>query len=124
LIAANRAGTAETMLDSPMTGVPVVYPDAPGAIAQKVFIGDADGTVWRFDLTDTNPQNWTGALFLDAYNQDVDKTNTAYAKCQPIQVPIVVATNRVGAFVVGIATGDQETYTATGLFYVSSATEK
>ncbi len=124
LVAANRVGTAETPLDSPMTGTPVVYPDAPGAIAQQVFIGDADGTVWRFDLTDSNPQNWTGGLFLDTYNQDVDKTNNAYADGQPIQVPLVVATDRVGAVVVGIATGDQETYTATGTNFVYSVTEQ
>ncbi|HEY2369098.1 MAG TPA: hypothetical protein VGH87_22030, partial [Polyangiaceae bacterium] len=124
LVDANRAGTTETALDSPMTGIPVVYPDSPGAIAQKVFIGDADGTVWRFDLTDTNPQNWTGKLFLDTYNKDVDKTNTAYSDGQPIQIAPVVATDRVGAVVVGIATGDQETYTATGTNYVYSVTEK
>ncbi len=124
LIAANRVGTNETLLDSPMTGKPVVYPDAPGSIAQKVFIGDADGTVWRFDLTDKDPKNWTGLLFLDAYNKDVDKNASAYQDGQPIQVPLVVATDRVGAVVVGIATGDQETFTNSGTNYVFSVTEK
>lgn len=124
LVSGNRAGTTETPLDSPMTGMPVVYPDAPGSIAQKVFIGDADGTVWKFDLTDTNPQNWTGGLFLDTYNTGVDKGSTPWLDGQPIQVPIVVATDRVGAVVVGIATGDQETYTASGNNYVYSVTEK
>ena len=124
LIAGGRVGLAETMLDSPMTGTPVVYPDTPGSVAQKVFIGDADGTVWRFDLTDTNPKNWTGLLFLDAYNKDVDASANAYQDGQPIQVPIVVATDRVGAVVVGIATGDQETFTNAGKNYVYSVTEK
>jgi type IV pilus assembly protein PilY1 len=124
LVAANLNGATQTMLDSPMTGTPIVYPDTPGSIAQKVFIGDADGTVWRFDLTDTNPANWTGLLFLDAYNQDVDKTSTAYEDGQPIQVPIVVATDRIGSVVVGIGTGDQETFTNTGNNFVYSVTEK
>jgi type IV pilus assembly protein PilY1 len=124
LVASNRVGLAPTPLDSPMTGVPVVYPDSPGAIAQQVFIGDADGTVWRFDLTDQNPQNWTGGLFLDAYNQTVDTSNTAYADGQPIQIAPVVATDRVGSVVVAIATGDQESYTATGTNYVYAITEK
>ncbi len=107
-----------------MTGTPVVYPDTPGAIAQKFFIGDADGTVWRFDLTDTNPQNWTGLLYLDPYNKTVDTSPTAWADGQPIQIPIVVATDLLGAVVVGIGTGDQETYTTTGTNYVYSVTEK
>jgi type IV pilus assembly protein PilY1 len=107
-----------------MTGTPVVYPDTPGAIAQKFFIGDADGTVWRFDLTDTNPQNWTGLLYLDPYNKTVDTSLTSWGDGQPIEIPIVVATDLVGAVVVGIGTGDQETYTATGNNYVYSVTEK
>ncbi len=123
LVDSNRVGAVETKLDSPMTGVPVVYPDSPGAIAQKVFIGDADGTIWRFDLTDANPQNWTGKLFLDAYNKTVDTSVTAYSDGQPIQVPPVVATDRVGAVVVGVATGDQETYTPTGKNFVYSIKE-
>jgi type IV pilus assembly protein PilY1 len=125
LIDANRVGSTETMLDSPMTGVPVVYPDTPGAIAQKVFIGDADGTMWRFDLTDTDPQKWSGLLFFDPYNQDVDKSATSYLDGQPLQLAPVVATDRLGAVVVGIATGDQESFTANATTnYVYSLTEK
>ena len=124
LVAANLNGTTDTMLDSPMTGTPIVYPDTPGSVAQKVFIGDADGTVWRFDLTDTNPANWTGLLFLYAYNQDVDKSNSSYLDGQPIQVPMVVATDRIGSVVVGIGTGDQEAFTNSGTNFVYSVTEK
>ncbi len=124
LVGSSRAGAAQTMLDSPMTGTPVVYPDTPGSIAQKVFIGDADGTIWRFDLTDTNPQAWTGLLFFDPYNQDVDATANAFSDGQPVQVPLVVATDRLGAVVVGLATGDQESFTASGKNFVYSITEK
>jgi len=124
LIDANRVGNTETMLDSPMTGVPVVYPDTPGSVAQKVFIGDADGTMWRFDLTDTDPNKWTGLLFFDPYNVDVDKSATSYKDGQPLQLAPVVATDRLGAVVVGIATGDQESFSASGNNYVYSLTEK
>ncbi len=124
LIDANRVGTADTPLDSPMTGIPVVYPDTPGAVAQKVFIGDADGTMWRFDLTDKNPQNWVGELYFDAYNQTVDTSTTSWDDGQPIQVPPVLATDRLGAVVLGFATGDQETFTATGNNFVYSLVEK
>ncbi|MGH7328349.1 MAG: PilC/PilY family type IV pilus protein, partial [Polyangiaceae bacterium] len=42
VISANKL--RPTPLDSPMTGVPVVYPTDVGAIAQRVYIGDQDGT--------------------------------------------------------------------------------
>lgn len=124
LIDATRVGAAETPLDSPMTGIPVVYPGTTGAIAQKVFIGDADGTLWRFDLTDTDPQNWTGQLFLDAYNKTVDSGATNWDDGQPFQTPPVIALDRVGSLVVTLATGDQEAYTTTGKNWVYSISEK
>ena len=124
LVAANRVGLVQTALDSPMTGVPVVYPDTTGAVAQKVFIGDADGTLWRFDVTDVDPQKWTGDLFLDAYNKTVDSVSTNWDDGQPFQTPPVVALDRVGSLVVAIATGDQETYTSTGKNWVYSISEK
>lgn len=123
LIDAKRVGTAETPLDSPMTGVPVVYPADAGSVAQKVFIGDADGTIWRFNLTDPHPENWTGQLFLDAYNGDTDKNASPDQDGQPVQISPVVALDRLGQVVVGFATGDQETFTSTGLNYVYSLTE-
>ncbi len=123
LIDAKRAGLAETPLDSPMTGVPVVYPSEAGAVAQKLFVGDADGTMWRFNLTATNPQAWTGELYLDAYNQKVDTSNVSYNDGQPIQIYPVLAVDRKGQLVVTLATGDTETYTGTGSNYVYSTTE-
>ncbi len=124
LIAANRVGTVETPLDSPMTGVPVVYPATPGAVAQKAFIGDEDGTIWRFDFTNTDPKLWTGELFYDAYNATVDASATNWNDGQPLQTPPVLALDRRGALVIAIATGDQETYTPTGKNFVASLSEK
>ena len=124
LIDANRVGLAQTPLDSPITGIPVVYPGTTGSIAQKVFIGDADGTLWRFDLTDTDPQKWTGQLFLDAYNKTVDSAATNWNDGQPFQTPPVIALDRVGSLVIALATGDQETYTAVGSNWVYSLSEK
>ncbi len=65
-----------TPLDSPMTGIPIVYPSGVGVVAQEVFIGDADGTMWRFDISNPNPKNWTGAIFADAYSVNADTAAT------------------------------------------------
>ena len=114
-----------TPLDSPLSGTPIVYPSGAGAIAQKVFIGDMDGTVWRFNLTDPNPNNWTGELYLDTYNTTVDKSVTAWSDGQPIQTPPVVALDRLGQVVVSIATGAPGLYTASAGMqnYLYSTTE-
>lgn len=124
LIAALRVGDAETPLDSPMTGIPVVYPGTPGSVASKAFIGDQDGTLWRFDLSSTDPKKWTGELFFDVYNTTVDGASTNWDDGQPLQTPPVIALNRTGALVVAIATGDQESYTPTGKNFVASISEK
>ena len=58
LLTANRI--IDTPLDSPMTGTPLVYPSDVGTDATKVFVSDADGTMWRFDVSNPDPSKWTG----------------------------------------------------------------
>src|SRR5581483_9496536 len=45
----------DTPLDSPMTGTPSVYPSIVGTDALRFYIGDVDGTVWRFDISNPDP---------------------------------------------------------------------
>ena len=131
LIDANRVGLQETPLDSPMTGIPVVFPGQTGSLAQKVYIGDADGTVWRFDFTSSDPQEWKGELFLDAYNTQVYVgnnggglgTGNSWLDGQPIQLEPIVSIDRLGRTVLHFATGDQESYTTTGTNFLYSLTE-
>lgn len=124
LAAANPTRIINTLLDSPMTGTPVPYPSDVGADATKVFVGDADGTIWRFDLSSTNPSLWVGELYLDLYNQQVDKSSTSWDDGQPIQVPMVTSLDAKGNVVLNAATGTQETFDTTGTYYVYSITEQ
>jgi len=115
-----------TPLDSPMTGTPVVYPSGVGVVAQAVYIGDADGTMWRFDISDPNPANWTGAIFADAYSPAVDPSgssvDTAGANpsspdwtaldSQAISVAPVLALDSTATLTMNFATGDQTAFTA------------
>lgn len=103
-------------LDSPMTGQPVVYPSDVGAIAQKAYIGDADGTLWRLDVTSPNPANWKLELFLDTYA--IESTSPQYANSQPIVVQPVVAPMDDGSLMVGVSNGQQESILSTsGVFH-------
>jgi type IV pilus assembly protein PilY1 len=112
------AKTQVTPFDSPMIGTPVVYPDTVGVPIQKIFIGDADGTMWRIDLTNTDPSAWRASLFQDLY------ATSAATAGQPIQIPPVLSTDDAGLVVVNVATGDQDSIVLSGdKNYVYSITE-
>jgi type IV pilus assembly protein PilY1 len=111
-------------LDSPMTGTPLVYPNDVGTDATKFFIGDADGTMWRFDLSNKDPSKWTGELYLDLYNQDVDTSATAWSDGQGFDVTPVLSLDPAGNVVINAATGSIQQFDTTGVEYVYSVTEK
>jgi hypothetical protein len=113
----------DTPLDSPMVGAPAVYPNEPGAIATKFFIGDADGTIWRFDIADPDPRKWRGEIFYDAYNADVDpRPEEARASGgAPIRDAPLLSLDPEGNLVLTFATGDAER--AADLSFVASVSE-
>jgi type IV pilus assembly protein PilY1 len=115
----------DTPFDSPMTGTPVVYPADVGAIASKAFISDQDGTIWKLDLSSTDPTQWTGKLFFDLYNTTVEPTSstTAWSDGQPVAVPMQLALDPAGHLVLGVASGTQDQFTQTGLYFVYSLGE-
>ncbi len=114
----------DTPLDSPMTGTPIVFPAEVGTDATKVFVGDDDGTMWRFDLSSSDPSQWKGELYLDLYNQTVDASATAWSDGQPIAVQPVLSLDTAGELVLNIASGSQNTFDNTGTHFVYSVTEK
>jgi type IV pilus assembly protein PilY1 len=130
---------SDTPLDSPMSGVPVVYPSDVGQVAQKIFIGDADGTIWRFDISDPVEENWKGGLFFDTQsmagvndglgNSIANPAEREAKASSPITVPPVISLDEKGNLVLSVATGEQETLqdeTVDGVFprnYVYSLTE-
>lgn len=96
-------------LDSPMTGVPVPFPNRTGEIADRIYVGDSDGTLWRVNLTNPNPQEWTVELAWDAYPLPSDTPSIG----EPIQTPPVVSIDPAGNTVILFSTGDQEIFTST-----------
>ncbi len=56
---AYKGRVTQADFDSPISGTPMPYPSDVGAIAQRVFVGDQDGTIWRLDVSDPNPNNWS-----------------------------------------------------------------
>lgn len=116
--------TTDSPFDSPVIGTPAVFPVAVGAPAQKVFVGDADGTVWRLDVTSTNPANWKVSLFQDLLAGAAGTNAAQAAASQPIQIPLTLSVDPAGNLVVNAATGDQESIViSTDTNYVISVRE-
>jgi type IV pilus assembly protein PilY1 len=98
------------VFDSPVSGIPVPYPAVTGQVSNRVYVGDSDGTLWRVDLSNTNPANWTVNMAWDAYSLSGDTATSG----EPIQTPPVVGVDPIGNNVILFSTGDQEQFTASG----------
>ncbi len=91
--------------DAPVTGTPVVFPNDPGSIGQKVFVGDADGTLFRMDISNPDPGKWKAELFLDTRGTGL---GVSFTGDKPIAVPPVVSLGEKGSLIINVANGDQE----------------
>ena len=95
-----------------------------GAIAQRAFVGDRDGGVWRVDFSSPDPTKWRMDLVIDTCpGSGSGGITCTYGQGQPIATPPALSVDRVGNVTISVATGDQETFTATGTNWVWSFTE-
>ncbi|HKY37580.1 MAG TPA: hypothetical protein VJN18_16675 [Polyangiaceae bacterium] len=117
----------EAPLDAPLTGQPVPFPSDTGAVADRVFIGDQDGTLWRvsFASKSGSPKDWTMDLFFDGFPKDGSFKHT-YKAGQPIETPPIVSVNERGDLTVAFSTGLQQIVGGAPkvVNYVWSLTEK
>jgi type IV pilus assembly protein PilY1 len=102
--------TNGTIFPSPLTGSPTAYPDAIGTVATEGFVMDADGVLWRIDLTDSDPhkddalQGWTVRPFHDLFwDRAPDDDETSYER------PILSLDDKRRLVIIA-ATGDTDTF--------------
>jgi type IV pilus assembly protein PilY1 len=114
-----KSRVIEAPLDSPITGQPVAYPALVGSIADRVFVGDRDGALWRVDLSSTDSSKWSMKLFFDAYAGHTARDG------QPIVMPPQLSIDDHGQVTVAFSTGSQDDFSANSsmLNYVWSLTE-
>ncbi len=111
----------DTPFDAPMTGTPAVYPMNTGAVATKFFMSDAEGVIWRFDISSNDPSNWRADIFFDTRNPSTISTPEDWRQ---VEVPIEMSRNDDGELVLFVATGEQKKLTdALSTNYVYSLTE-
>lgn len=92
--------------DSPISGPPVAYPGQTGSVASRIYVGDADGTLWRVDVSSSNPNDWKVELAWDAYSTSGDAAQGS----EPIQTSPVISIDPFGNSVVLFATGEQSQF--------------
>jgi type IV pilus assembly protein PilY1 len=92
----------ETDLDAPITGQPTAYPETTGSVADRIYVGDRDGRLWRVDVSSQNPEKWTMKRMYDAFH------NGASTDSQPVYLAPVLSVDEVGDVTVAFATGSQD----------------
>jgi type IV pilus assembly protein PilY1 len=88
-------------IPAPITGQPKAFPDTTGAVADRIYVGDRDGRLWRVDVSSQDPSLWTMKVFYDAFEDG----NTASS--QPVILPPVLSVDDVGDVTIAFATGSQ-----------------
>ncbi|HEY4102400.1 MAG TPA: hypothetical protein VGM44_00850 [Polyangiaceae bacterium] len=109
LPAAYQARVIEAPLDSPITGQPVVFPADVGAVTDRAFIGDQDGTIWKADLSNSSPDQWKMSLFWDTFpNKSIHSHPAAgWNDGQPIVNAPVLSVDTSNNITIAVSTGDQ-----------------
>jgi type IV pilus assembly protein PilY1 len=100
-IGAGSRGTTATV--TPITGTPALYNGVSGAVTSRVYVGDADGTIWRADVSSRDQNEWYMAeawdLFWDA---------TAPGAVQPVYERPAVTVDRDGRLHLVAGSGDPD----------------
>jgi len=104
-----RGRVIEAPLDSPITGEPVAFPTDVGSVADRIFVGDQDGALWKIDVSNKSPDQWTMSLFWDAFPavQIHSKPKADWNSGQPIATAPVLSVDTKGNLTLAVSTGDQ-----------------
>lgn len=92
----------ETKLDAPITGQPKAFPETTGAVADRIYVGDRDGRLWRLDVSSQDPDDWNMMRIYDAFH------NGTSASSQPVVLPPVLSVDEIGDVTIAFATGSQD----------------
>lgn len=99
------ATTRTTIVDNlpaPITGIPRAYPSTTGAIADRAYVGDAEGRLWRIDLSSSDPSEWKMEVLFDLF------WDKGFAEAEPIETPPVLSVDDEGNVTAIVSTGRQD----------------
>jgi type IV pilus assembly protein PilY1 len=92
-----------------MTGQPVAYPSDVGGVADRVFIGDRDGAMWRLNFASATGKttDWTFEMFFDGFPGEEPFLHD-YNDGWPVTTAPIISVDRIGNLTVAFSTGEQE----------------
>ncbi len=99
-----------TVFASPVVGSPAMFPDGVGEIAKEGFVLDADGLLWRIDLSAPDPDpthawsGWTVRPFHDIF------WDGTYIEGEPTYERPILSTDDQHRLVVILGTGDGDNF--------------
>ena len=85
-------------IDNKVVSGATAYDKDNDGFIDYVYFGDTKGTLWKVDVTDPDPNNWTLYEFFKP---------SSIAKRKPIFYPPAVVKNDMGSILVYIGTGDE-----------------
>jgi type IV pilus assembly protein PilY1 len=96
-------------------------------VADRVFIGDKDGTLWRLNFASATgkPSEWNVDLFFDGFPSP-DPFLFAAMNGQPVTAAPIISVDKTGNLTIAFSTGEQEAVGASNDLpnFVWSLTEK
>lgn len=106
-----------TTISSPITGGVSLFSGDTGQFATRGFVVDADGVLWRLDMSVPDPTQWTFTPMHDLYWADGATVG------QPVYDPPIVSVDNQGNPVVIVGGGDQDNLEGSTPTRVVSVTE-
>jgi len=106
----HTTGSGGLVFPSPLVSTPAVFQSDVGTLASRAYVTDADGVIWRIDLSDPDPQpndpmnGWTARPFHDIFwDRSPTQGEVSY------EAPIL-STDEQGQLVVIAGTGDSDNF--------------
>ena len=96
-----------TVDDSGDLGPPLVVDLNNDRVADRIYTGDTDGNLWRFDLAGSNPSNWRAPAGLRSGSKPIPMfvARDGSGTRRPITAPLTSAFNEDGLHTVFFGTG-------------------
>lgn len=109
----------EDVFPAPLNGAVSVFRGDTGTVGSVAYTVDADGILWRIDLSSSDPDDWGAEALHDLYYDEV------YDAAEPTYYPPALTVNRAGEVVILVGTGNIDVLDdASSVNKVVSITEK
>jgi type IV pilus assembly protein PilY1 len=113
----------DTVFGAPLVGGVAAFSGETGTLATAAYTTDADGVIWRIDLSSARTSDWGATPLFDMYWRAPNDPGGA-ADAQPAFEAPLVTTDAMGNAVIIQATGNLDVYDAFTTNKVVSITER